>query len=184
MRIFVLLSLSLVLFAVGCGDKKVSLEKHEGLVYIEGSDTPYTGKNSIFYGNGHKHVEGNYKDGKLDSSLEWYENGQKKSEMNYKDGKLDGLQLKWYENGQKEREGNFKDGKLVGLQLDWHSNGQKQSEFLFKNGKEDGLQLKWHENGQKQFEGNYKDGEIVEGSQKYWNSEGEPVDSWEETVAE
>ena len=160
MRIFVLLSLSLVLFAVGCGDKKVSLEKHEGLVYIEGSDTPYTGKHSIFYENGHKQVEGNYKDGKLDSSLEWYENGQKKSEMSFNDGKLDGLQSKWYENGQKEREGNFKDDKAVGLAVKWHSNGQKQ------------------------FEGDYKDGEIVEGSQKYWNSEGEPVASWEETVAE
>ncbi len=182
MRIFVLLSLSLVLFAVGCGDKKVSLEKHEGLVYIKGSDTPYTGKHSIFYENGHKQMEGNYKDGKLDSALEWYENGQKKSEMSWKAGKLDGLQLKWHKNGQKEREGNFKDGKADGQGVEWHSNGQKESEFLFKNGKEDGLQLKWHENGQKKGEVNFKGGELF--SEKYWNSKGDPVDSFKEAEDE
>ena len=33
----------------------------------------------------------------------WYENGQKNTELNYKDGKLDGQQTEWNENGQKER---------------------------------------------------------------------------------
>ena len=43
----------------------------------------------------------------------WYENGQKNTELNYKDGKLDGQQTEWNENGQKESEGNYKDGKEV-----------------------------------------------------------------------
>ena len=175
------LLLSLVLFAVGCGDKKVSLEEREGLVYIIHCPCfvrcwvwRYTGKHAIFYENGYELVEGNYKDGKLDGlGVEWYENGQKKTEMSWKEGKLDGLQLKWHENGQKEREGNFKDGKADGLGVEWHSNGQKESEFLFKNGKEDGLQLMWHENGQKKSEENFKDGELI--SKKYWNSKGEEV---------
>jgi len=42
----------------------------------------------------------------------------------------------------------------------------------------------WHENGQKETESNYKDGKPVEGSEKYWNSKGEPVDTIEEAIAE
>ena len=41
--------------------------------------------------------------------------------------------------------------------------------------------MTWHENGQKVYEGNYKDGKLVEGSAKYWNSKGEPVDTWQES---
>ena len=36
----------------------------------------------------------------------------------------------------------------------------------------------WHENGKKQVEANFKDGELI--SEKYWNSKGEPVDTWQE----
>ena len=61
----------------------------------------------------------------------------------------------WYESGQKAVEGNWKDGKL------------------------NGLVVEWHENGQKLMEANYKDGEVTSG--KYWNSEGEPVNSREES---
>ena len=59
-------------------------------------------------------------------------------------------------------------------------NGQKEVEVNLKIGKPDGLVVEWHENGQKRLEVNYKDGKEVEGSAKYWNSKGEPVDSREE----
>ena len=42
----------------------------------------------------------------------------------------------------------------------------------------------WHKNGQKQSELNYKNGKPVEGSEKFWNSKGEPVNSEEEAFAE
>ena len=61
-----------------------------------------------------------------------------------------------------------------------HENRQKAGEGNFKNGKPDGQWTRWHENGQKQFEANWKDGKPVKGSEKYWNSKGEPVDSQEE----
>ena len=109
------------------------LEEREGIMYLNGSDTPYTGK--VF---------------------NLYENGQKISEENYKDGKLDGLWLMLHDNGQKWSEGNYKDGKL------------------------DGLWVRWHENGQKKGEATFKDDKHVEGSGKWWNSKGEPVDSREE----
>ena len=47
-----------------------------------------------------------------------------------------------------------------------------------------GKAVSWYSNGQKMLEGNWKDGNIVEGSDKYWNSKGEPVDSEEEATAE
>ena len=88
--------------------------------------------------------------------MEWYKNGQKKQELNNKDGKQNGLHVRWYENGQKAREANFKDGKY------------------------DGLWVAWHKNGQKREEANFKDGKPVEGYEKFWNSKGEPVDTYEE----
>ena len=146
---------NLLLFAVlvtlplllgGCGEKPVAetkpelegvnikeLETREGIKYLKGSDTPYTGKS---YG--------------------LYVNGQKAIETSFKDGKANGLQTKWHENGQKREEINYKDGK-------W-----------------DGLWVVWYKNGQKKLEENYKNGKLVEGSAKYWNSKGEPVDSEEE----
>ena len=51
----------------------------------------------------------------------------------------------------------------------------KAVEGNWKDGKLNGLVVEWHENGQKLMEANYKDGEVTSG--KYWNSEGEPVNS-------
>ena len=61
-----------------------------------------------------------------------------------------------------------------------HENRQKAGEGNFKNGKPDGQWTRWHENGQKMIEENYKNGKFVEGSAKYWNRKGEPVDTIEE----
>ena len=130
-------------------------------IFIKGSDTPYTGK-----------VFG------------LYENGQKMSEFLFKDGKRDGLSIGWYDNGQKEGEANYKDGKRDGLFTEWYENGQKKHEINYKDGKRDGLSIGWHENGQKLGEVNFKDNEFVVGSEKYFNSKGEPVDSAEEAEEE
>ena len=150
---FILLAISLPLLLGGCGEKvavnEEEVEEREGVLYIKGSDTLYTGVQSVFYAN-----------------------GQKMSEYTYKNGKVDWLQLGWYKNGQKRNEVNWKDGKLHGLDVWWHKNGQKRWESNYKDGKMDGLSVYWHENGQKRSEENYKDGNKVEGSAKYWNSKG------------
>ena len=183
-----LIILTLPLLLGGCGGKEVNskeLEEREGIYYVSGSDTPYTGKSFTLNENGKKASERNFKDGKLDGLyLAWYENGQKESEINFKDGKFDGLETVWWNYGQKASERNFKDGKKEGLHVSWYPNEQKQRETNYKDGKEEGLHVSWHKNGQKLVEVNYKDGEEVEGSRKYWNSKGEPVDSWDEAVAE
>ena len=106
------------------------LEEREGIMYLKGSDAPYTGKFFLLH-----------------------ENRQKRGEGNFKNGKIDGLCVAWYKNGQKEGETNHKDGKKIGLEVAWYENGQKEREWI------------------------WKDGNIVEGSDKFWNVKGEPVDS-------
>ena len=91
-------------------------------------------------------------------------------------GKVYGL----YENGQKQFEANCKDGNMYGLELAWYENGQKQFEANFKDGKTNGLLALWHDNGQKSHEANFKDGKRI--SEKWWDSKGEPVDTYEEAL--
>ncbi|MDA7681354.1 SHD1 domain-containing protein [Verrucomicrobiales bacterium] len=163
----------------------IKLKIRENIYYLKGSETPYTGKSYALHPNGQKYFEANYKDGKKEGlSVSWDENGKKSSESNSKDGKKEGLEVFWYQNGQKRSEVNFKDGKLDGLSVLWFENGQKWSELNRKDGKLDGLKTSWHKNGQKRLEVNYKDGKEVEGSAKYWNNIGEPVDSREEAEKE
>ena len=97
---------------------------------------------------------------------------------------MEGLEVRWYENGQKYREGNWKNGSMEGLFVYWHENGKKKLEENFKNSQWNGSLIEWHKNGQKLGEQNYKEGKLVEGSAKYWNSKGEPVDTYEEAKAE
>jgi hypothetical protein len=108
-----------------------------------------------------------------------YDSGQVQGLARFKDGKLDGLWTTWHENGQKRAQRTFKDGKLDGLFTVWHENGQKRAQGTFKDGKLDGLSTKWHENGQKRAEVTYKYGGRL--SEKYWNSKGEEVETWEES---
>ncbi|HIG83239.1 MAG TPA: hypothetical protein EYQ23_04120 [Verrucomicrobiales bacterium] len=84
------------------GVPEEKLERRKGIIYLKGSDTPYTGK-----------------------SFELNENGQKKGEVNMKDGKPDGLVFGWYENGKKKAEATYKDGeKVEGFAKYWNSKGE------------------------------------------------------------
>ena len=55
----------------------------------------------------------------------------------------------------------------------------KVLEGTYKDGKWEGLWTGWHDNGQKMFEGTYKKGKKV--SAKYWNINGEEVETLDET---
>ncbi len=77
---------------------------------------------------------------------------------------------------------NFKEGKFDGPLITWLLTGQKKYEENYKYRKAHGLWLSWHNNGERQFEANYKNGELIQGSEKFWNSKGEPVDSLGEAL--
>ena len=174
---------TLPLLLGGCGEKSVNeVEPEESVAEtkpklegVNSDELEFRGKlyNETVYLNGSLYT------GK---SFSLHENGQKKGEANYKDGKQYGLFFSWHINGKKYREGNCKDGKVDGLFVEWYENGQKHKERNFKDGKPDGLRLAWHENGQKKEEANFKDGIPI--SIKYWNSKGEPVDTYKEAEAE
>ena len=171
-----LIIVTLPLLLGGCGEKPTvepvaetapelegvnedKLDYREGIIYLKGSDTPYTGK---FFG--------------------LYENGKKSSEGNYKNGKQNGLETAWHENGQKQFEINYNDGEPNGLEVYWYKNGQKEVEANYKDGKPDGLYLEWHENSKKKLEENWRNGKKI--SKNFWNRKGESVDSREEAEAE
>ena len=80
------------------------LEERGGIVYLKGSDTPYTGK-----------------------ATSLYENGQK-TEANLKDGKRDGLIVLWHENGQKALEQKYKDGEEISAKY-WIRKGESVDSF-------------------------------------------------------
>ena len=50
---------------------------------------------------------------KTEKNILYWSNGQKKCEGNYKDGEPDGLWTDWYVNGQKREERTYKDGELI-----------------------------------------------------------------------
>jgi antitoxin component YwqK of YwqJK toxin-antitoxin module len=148
-------------------------------------DGKLDGLGTTWHENGQMESEGNYKDGKREGlRVGWHSNGEKSSEVKYKDDKREGLGVMWYENGQKYFEANWKDGKEDGLFVYFYINGKKKLEINYKDGKKEGLRVRYHKNGQKKSEENYKGGKKVEGSIKYWNSKGEPVDTYEEVEVE
>ena len=124
-----LIIVSLPLLLGGCGEKHEGVnweetEEREGIMYLKGSDTPYTGKTFGFWENGQKRSEQNFKDGERDGLyVKWYEDGQKRREINYKDGKANGLWVWWYKNGQKKSEANYKDGKQISKKW-WNNKGE------------------------------------------------------------
>ena len=137
--------------------EEISLEEREGLIYYK--NKPYTGKS---YG--------------------YHENGNVAREGNWKNGKLEGLQFGWHENDEKALESNFKNGKAHGLVINWNKNGLKKSESHWKDGKENGPEVLWHQNGEKKSERMWEDGKVVEGSTKFWNWKGYPVNSFKEAT--
>ena len=153
-RLLVLL-ISLPLLLGGCVEKHdgvntEGVELRDGIAYLRGSDTPYTGKIYGLYKNGRKLAEGNYKDGKQEGlTVEWHENGLKKAEANFNDGKQEGLAVEWHENGLKKAEGNWKDGKQEGLAVKWHENGQKAVENNWKYSKQEGQETGRAQAGQR-----------------------------------
>ena len=184
------------------------LEARDGIAYLKGTETPYTGKQIGWHENGKKEAELNLRNGMLHGLFEsWYDNGTNRAKGNWKEKKKEGLWVYWYESGQRKQEGTFKDGKQNGLVKErfengqisqegnwkddkkngsivfWYENGQKEEEGTYIMDKTDGLYITWHKNGQKMTESNYRNGNKIEGSEKFWNSKGDPVDSLDEAKA-
>ena len=91
-----------------------------------------------------------------------------------------GFIISAYPPSQTTIKGSLKKGIVHGSLEAFHKNGHLATQSYYKDGKLDGTYNKWHENGQKLAEANFKDGEPI--SQKWWDSKGEPVNTYEEAI--
>lgn len=130
------------------------------------------GKKLVFYDNGNKNIEGNYKDGKLEGKLtQWYEDGEKKADFFYKNGKLDGNQIYFYKNGNINWESLYKDGIKNGRNIVFYENKNKKSEFFYIDGKLEKDFINFYENGNKKSKSSYKKN-ILNGTTTTWYENG------------
>ena len=65
----------------------------------------------------------------------WYDNGIKEFELNYKDRKKEGKSSHWYRNGQKHIDQMYKNDLPNGVQIDYNKNGEKFMEVILEDGK-------------------------------------------------
>ncbi len=93
-----------------------------------------------------------YKNKKLKSHTIYYPNGNKRLEENYKDGVLNGKQVGFYKNGKLSYENNYANGILVKKNITYYQNGNKRSEKDYINKK----YYQWYENGDIYVEANLK----------------------------
>ena len=108
----------------------------DGLPYAPGSEVPYSGVAVRYFPDGQKWQEITYKGGKLGKQTGWYQNGQKELEGTYKDGYPDGKWTYWSPDGKKSTALIYKNGKKWdGIFTKWFENGSKQYKDTYKNGK-------------------------------------------------
>lgn len=81
-------------------------------------------------------------------------------------------------NGNIEAEGNMKNGRPDGLVSMWYETGEKAGEGAYKDNKRDGILIEWHKNENKKMEQNFDAGNLL--SDKFWDKEGNEVDSYED----
>jgi len=128
-------------------DENMNAVCAEGIHYFKTKEAAL----SWFYSQQDKY----FPDGKQTT---WYENGQKKLEGTVKDGIRDGKWISWHENGHKYYEGAYKGLEKDGKWTEWWYNGYKLSEGTYKDGYKNGKWIDWHENGYTKLETTYKDG--------------------------
>ncbi|HNW90560.1 MAG TPA: hypothetical protein PKN48_12920 [Bacteroidales bacterium] len=89
-------------------------------------------KETLYYSNRQKYMEGEYKNGKRNGKwTSWYQNGNKWSEGSYIEGVDDGKRVGYHENGKKYFEGNYKEGKKIGTWKFWDEQGVRQDDQNF-----------------------------------------------------
>ena len=151
------------------------------------------GKETIWYPNGNKHSEVDYKrvwnskkhpyGAKHHNKDTSFVSPTRKEQDDYIDCR-DGKEIYyWEETGNKELEFNYSGGFQKGKQTRWHSNGQKShehfTELRLSGVTYHGTETNWHPNGQKSYERYYKDNEAY-GISTEWDEDGKVVFNYEQ----
>lgn len=91
----------------------------------------------------------------------YYSNGNKQIEGGYKNGQRDGHWLYWFENGNMQSDGYFTSGVRTGEAKVWDESGKQIYTGFYKKGKPDGIWYIYNKKGEKESEIIYKDGAIL-----------------------
>jgi hypothetical protein len=167
------------------GDKRPRVRRN--VKHCWGATRPkdYSGRWTVFYVNGEKADECDYRDGKPDGlETGYYSDGRKWYETKFVDGKPVGTGNTWYPNGDKETETTYgddtkttrswhqncklrsiieyRDGKREGTLLSWFANGQKEREVQYRGGKKHGFDREWDEPGTLLWDRTFADGKLIE----------------------
>jgi len=187
------------LLPFGAFSQQVSLDKltnTNGLAYLAGATTPYTGRSYALFPNGDTSTVIHYKDGKPEGEVKtwyrkgakqvegylaggkktgtwylWYESGQLKKQSAYSDDLQDGEETLWFANGKMESKGSYQNAKLNGRYEWYYPNGQKKQEGVYVKGRADSTWNDWFENGKPQMTGQLKNFER-NGEWTWWDEAG------------
>lgn len=83
-------------------------------------------KETQFYNDSSRYIEGTYKDGLRDGTwTAWYQDGTLWSTGQYKEGKEHGKKTTYHKTGKKYYEGVIKNEKRIGEWTFWNQEGEK-----------------------------------------------------------
>ncbi|MFH2141913.1 MAG: hypothetical protein ABIJ97_05795 [Bacteroidota bacterium] len=137
------IAISFIIFFIGCGNK---LEQEVVSTYPSGvpmkiiyfkwvGDQKDIVKETRFYANGEKEIEGELKNGMRHGKWTyWYDTGIKWSEGYFKDDMSDGKFTIWYKSGLKNYDAEYKEGKPNGKWVFCDDSGKKFKEVIFNMG--------------------------------------------------
>jgi antitoxin component YwqK of YwqJK toxin-antitoxin module len=121
-----------------------------------------------FFPSGRLRNRKTYIDGDLRKLELWYENGNKFGEQNYKNGKNEGKSYGWGSSGVKQYEMNYKNNLQEGKQYFFDSKGLLHQVENYINGTEDGIRYNYYPDQTVKSEENYKNGKM-EGEQYHYS---------------
>ena len=100
------------------------IEAREGVMYVIGESSPFTGKCYTTHDNGKLGMGGYYVNGKMNGDwIWWYKNGQKKRYTQYKNNVKHGKSIYYYKNGVKKSEIIYDNNKNI-RQVSYNKKGQ------------------------------------------------------------
>ncbi len=122
---------------------KDDIEERDGVSYVRGETTPFTGTTIRCFRDGSKFEETLYKDGKkhgmdveyseYGSSFHLWEKG--KSVAEWKNGKEKRIETRYYTDGSKRSEHPYLFNKKHGTATEYYEDGSKQKEIVYENDK-------------------------------------------------
>ena len=128
----------IAVFITSCSQKKVVESTYENgnpkvvKYYQKKGDELDLRKETVFYENQQKKMEGTYKVKARDGQWKaWYENGTIWSEGEYKNGKREGLGIAYHPNGQKYIEGRYREDMRIGVWRFYDTTGVMVKEVNF-----------------------------------------------------